>query len=127
MFGGTNITFIADLRAALPETPILVLTPGDTVNEGQTKSSLRIVQVAKQMREVADEAGTAFWDFREAMGGDGSIIGFTKRGLTGKDHIHFGPEGSQLMGNRLLCAVWDDLASYLEARPEAGCAQGSSR
>lgn len=114
-------SFIEQLRAALPETPILILGPGDTVREGQTKSDPRIVAVAKQMREVAEEAGTAFWDFREAMGGDGSIIGFTKRGLTGEDHIHFGPEGSQLMGNRLLCAMFDDLHTHLEKHPEAGC------
>jgi hypothetical protein len=78
--------------------------------------------VAKQMREVAEEAGTAFWDFREAMGGDGSVVGFTKRGLTGEDHIHFGPEGSALMGNRLLCAMFDDLHAHIDKHPDAGCA-----
>lgn len=118
---GYATSFIGELRAALPSTPILVLTPGDTVKEGQTKSDPRIVAVAKQMREVADETGTAFWDFREAMGGDGSIIGFTKRGLTGQDHIHFGPEGSAFMANRLLCAMFDDLNARVDEKPEMGC------
>jgi lysophospholipase L1-like esterase len=114
--------FIAQLRSALPETPILILGPSDTVKEGKTTSDPRIVAVAKQMREVAEEAGTAFWDFREAMGGDGSVVGFTKRGLTGEDHIHFGPEGSALMGNRLLCAMFDDLHAHIDKHPDAGCA-----
>ena len=118
---GYTKAFIASLRAALPTTPILVLTPGDTVREGETKSDPRIVEVARQMRDVAAEEGTAFWDFREAMGGDGSIVGFTKRGLTGQDHIHFGPEGSHLMGQRLLCAMWTDLAGHVDKRPDLGC------
>jgi lysophospholipase L1-like esterase len=118
---GFATEFIGDLRAALPNTPILVLGPGDTAREGETKSDPRIVAVDKQMREVADETGVAFWPFREAMGGDGAIIGFTKRGLTGEDHIHFGPEGSKLMGDRLLCAITTSLSTHLTTHPEAGC------
>lgn len=114
--------FLEQLHLALPKTPVLILGPGDTVKSSESQhSDPRIVQVAKQMREVADETGDAFWDFREAMGGDASIIGFTKRGLAGEDHIHFGPEGSALMGNRLLCAMFDDLNAHLEKNPEAGC------
>lgn len=113
--------FIGELDEATPGVPILVLSPGDTVRDGSTKSDPRIVAVVKQMREVAAEMNVAFWDFREAMGGDGSIIGFTKRGLTGEDHIHFGPEGSRLMGDRLLCAVTQSFSGYLAEHPNAGC------
>jgi hypothetical protein len=118
---GFATEFIGDLKEALPSVPILVLSPGDTVREGETKSDPRIVAVVKQMREVATDTGVAFWDFREAMGGDGSIIGFTKRGLTGEDHIHFGPEGSRLMGDRLLCAMTTSFTAHLGAHAEAGC------
>ena len=50
-------TFITELQAALPSVPLLVLGPGDTVKEGQTKSDPRIIAVSKQMREVAAETG----------------------------------------------------------------------
>lgn len=113
--------FIAELREALPSVPILLLGPSDTVREGEKKSDPRIVAVVKQMREVATETQVAFWDFREAMGGDGSVIGFTRRGLTGKDHIHFGPEGSRVMGDRLLCALSSSLSEYLRTHPRSGC------
>jgi lysophospholipase L1-like esterase len=113
---------LAALRTALPSVPILLLGPGDTARDGETKSDPRIISVAKQIREVAAESGVAFWDFREAMGGDGSIIGFTKRGLTGADHIHFGPEGSHLMGDRLLCALSSSFVAHAGAHPQAGCA-----
>ena len=61
------------------------------------------------------------------MGGDGAIIGFTKRGLTGEDHIHFGPEGSRLMGDRLLCAMTTSFATHLTAHPNAGCAESAAK
>ncbi|HVJ91837.1 MAG TPA: GDSL-type esterase/lipase family protein [Labilithrix sp.] len=112
---------IAELRTALPKAPILLLSPGDTASSGAKKSAPRIVAVVQQLREVARETGVAFWDFREAMGGDGSIINFTKRGLTGQDRIHFGPEGSQLMGDRLLCALSSSFAEHVAKQPNAGC------
>ena len=114
-------SFLADLKDALPNTPILILGPSDTVRGDEEKSDPRIVQVVNQMRQVALDTNVAFWDFREAMGGDGSVVGFTKRGLTGEDHIHFGPEGGKLMGDRLLCSMTSTFGNYLIAHPEAGC------
>jgi lysophospholipase L1-like esterase len=115
--------FVEELKTALPNTPILILSPGDTVKDGETKSDPRIISVVKQMREVATETNVAFWDFRAAMGGDAAIIGWTKRGLTGEDHIHFGPEGSRVMGDRLFCALDKAFQSYASEHKTAGCAK----
>lgn len=101
-----------DLRAALPHTPILMLSPPDTVTGSETHSSKRIVAVIDQLRELAQAEKVAFWDFRQAMGGDGASIAFTRRGLTGEDHIHFGVEGSKLMGDRLLCSASRAFAAW---------------
>lgn len=113
--------FIAELRASMPGVPVLVLTPPDTVKAEAVTSDPRIVQVANMTREVAQETDSAWWDFREAMGGDGSMVGFEKRGLAGPDRIHLGREGSELMASRLLCALFDDLGAHVEKNPEAGC------
>ncbi len=118
---GYATEFIGDLRDALPNLPVLVLTPGDTVKHGATKSDPRIVEVAKQMKKVAQGTHSAFWDFREAMGGDGAMVNFAKRGLAGEDRIHFGPEGSQVMAQRLLCAMAEGLSAHLAKHPDAGC------
>lgn len=115
--------WIAQLRAAKPNVPILILSPGDTVRGSEKKSDPRIVAVAKQLREVAEEEGVAFWDFREAMGGDASAIPFSRRGLLGGDRIHFGAEGSALMGDRLLCAMSTGMGSYVKEHASAGCTQ----
>jgi lysophospholipase L1-like esterase len=114
-------SFLHDLKDALPGVPILIMSPSDTAKDGDTKSDPRIVQVIDQMRKVAKDEGVAFWDFREAMGGDGAVIGFTKRGLTGEDHIHFGPEGSKLMGDRFLCSFTNAYSAFIAKNPEAGC------
>jgi hypothetical protein len=129
---GTNVMFVPpnreyaletlrSFKAALPGVPILLLSPADTAKDGDEKSEPRIVAVIKQLREVAAEASVAFWDFREAMGGDGAIQKFTKRGLAGDDHIHFGPEGSRLMGDRLLCALGSAFRAYVASHADAGC------
>jgi hypothetical protein len=113
--------FIAEVRASLPGVPILVLTPPDTVKAESVKSDPRIVQVAAMTKEVAEETDSAWWDFREGMGGDGSMLPFEKRGLAGPDRIHLGKEGSELMASRLLCALFDDLGAHVEKHPDAGC------
>lgn len=119
-------SFLHDLKEALPRAPILIMSPGDTAKDGATKSDPRIVAVIEQMRKVAKDEGVAFWDFREAMGGDASILGFTKRGLTGEDHIHFGPEGSRLMADRFLCSFTSGYSAFVAKNPQAGCATAAA-
>lgn len=117
--------FITELRASIPNVPVLILGPGDAAHDGGEKSDPRIGQIIKQMKEVATETDSAFWDFREAMGGENSIFMFTKRGLTGEDHIHFGPEGSHLMGDRLLCSMTTSFSAHLAEHKDAGCVPSS--
>jgi hypothetical protein len=115
------LEFLGEVQASLPGVPILILGPSDTVRGDEQTTDPRIPKLITQMRGVAKAKGAAFWDFREAMGGDGSIIKFTKRGLTGADHVHFGPEGSALMADRLLCALSERVSAHVEKKPEAGC------
>lgn len=113
--------FIGELRASIPKVPILLLGPADTAQGRTEQTPRRILALVDQLRKVAQETGVAFWDFREAMGGDGSSVRFTRRGLTGRDHIHFGPAGSALMANRLLCAMSSSLSAHLAEHASAGC------
>lgn len=114
--------FLGELRASLPGVPVLLLSAADGPRPGDpTRTDPRVLAVVEQVRKVAVETDAAFWDLREAMGGEGSMIRFSRRGLTGADHVHFGPAGSALVGDRLLCAMFDGLAARLEKHPEAGC------
>lgn len=112
---------ITTLRDALPGLPVLMLTPPDSVKMGESKSDPRIVQLVKQLREVSEETGAAFWDFRAAMGGDAAYLDFMKRGLAANDRAHLSKTGNEVMGQRLLAALFQDIARRIEKKPDAGC------
>jgi lysophospholipase L1-like esterase len=113
---------LADFRAALPHTPVLILSPPDIVLQPSDQhSDPRIVRLARQMKAIAAEQGAAFWDFREAMGGDASIQTFVQRGLAATDRVHLTRAGGALMGNRLVYALFGDLQPWLRDHPAAGC------
>jgi lysophospholipase L1-like esterase len=113
---------LAEFRAALPGASLLLVTPADTMLDfNAPHSDPRILAVGEQLRELAFEIGVAFWDFRQAMGGDASIRAFITRGLAEPDRVHLTRGGAELMADRMLCALAADRRAYLAARPEAGC------
>lgn len=113
---------LEDFRAALPETPILLLSPPDIVlHASDEHSDPRIVALAKQMKRIAADNDAAFWDFHGAMGGDAAIKRWVKLGLGAPDFIHLTPAGGALMGNRLVFALFKDLQGWLALHPHAGC------
>jgi hypothetical protein len=112
---------IATIREALPDVPIVLITPPDSVKPGERKTDPRILGLVHQLREVAEEDGVAFWDFRAAMGGEASYLDFMKRGLAANDRAHLSKTGNELMGQRLLSALFTDVAARLESKPDAGC------
>ena len=98
---------IAALREGRPDLPVLLMSPPDSVKMGERKTDPRIVGLVTQLREVAEESGAAFWDFRAAMGGEASYLDFMKRGLAANDRAHLSQQGSALMGQRFLSALFD--------------------
>jgi hypothetical protein len=111
-------SIVAMHRAALPNAPILIMTPGD---RGQ-KDTFYFTKIAvEQRRELAGELETAMWDLWTAMGGRGSMARFKVRGLALSDYAHFNEKGGAWVGDRLLQELWRDLARYVAAHPRAGC------
>jgi hypothetical protein len=113
---------LKDFRAALPNTPILILSPPDIVLHGEDEhSDPRIVNLAKQMKDIAAKQNAAFWDFREAMGGDVSIKKFQKMGLAAGDYVHLSKDGGAIMGNRIVYSLFADMQGWLAKNVDAGC------
>jgi lysophospholipase L1-like esterase len=113
---------LADFRAALPEAPILIMSPPDIVLSGtDVHSDPRIVALGKQLKEIAADQGAAYWDFRAAMGGDASIKTFVRKGLARPDYVHLTPSGAAIMGNRLVYALFEAMQPRLHEAAEAGC------
>ncbi|MGO9838088.1 MAG: GDSL-type esterase/lipase family protein [Polyangiaceae bacterium] len=112
---------IARLRRAMPDVSILIMTPPDW-GEGGTKWTPGWMRKAEeQLRRVADEAPAAFFDFRRAMGGEGSMARFEDRGMTQGDGIHFNQKGGAYVGQRVVDALGRAFAAWAHDRPRAGC------
>ena len=105
-------------REALPEVPILMLSPTDRGRAHTFPLTLRVVE---QRRQIAADNGAAFWSAFEAMGGRDSMRSFKRRGLAEYDYVHFTKEGGAYLGDRLIYALWRELAAYLTETPAAGC------
>jgi hypothetical protein len=78
--------------------------------------------VEHELWRAAEESATAFFDFRSAMGGDGSMQRFQKAGMTQGDYMHFNARGGAFMGDRVVYAIWRAFESWARAHPSAGCA-----
>lgn len=114
---------IKTIREAIPNVPVVLVSPPDSEKPGSTKTDPRIMSLVKQLREVAAENNAAFWDLRAAMGGDGAFLEFMKRGLAASDRVHLSREGNIVIGQRLLAALFEDVKARLAAHPDAGCAR----
>jgi hypothetical protein len=113
---------IEEMRAALPNAAIMLVSPPDYLRDKRgPDSDPRIIKVSREMREVAEETGVAFWDYRAAMGGDGSMMTFIRKGLVTSDHVHLNQTGHDVMMDRLMHALFVDLAKWREKHPDAGC------
>jgi hypothetical protein len=116
------------LRAALPDAAILIVGPPDrsharsaSEREGETKAC----SAAEQ--KVAHERGVAFWGFQEAMGGEGAVFGFYRRGLVSGDRLHLTPKGAEYMGARLLAAIGQGFEAWSADHPRTACGEALER
>lgn len=97
------------LRSGAPNAGCLIVTPLDQgTRDGGTPMTKPAVkrQVAVQQK-VAAEAGCAFWNAFEAMGGDGAIVAWGKRKppLAWTDLLHLSAAGQDLVGQGLADAI----------------------
>lgn len=109
-------------RAALPDAAILIVGPPDR-SHARSGSDREVETKACSAAEqrIAHERGVAFWGFQEAMGGEGSVFGFYRRGLVSGDRLHLTPKGAELMGGRLLAAISAGFEAWSADHERAGC------
>lgn len=115
---------IARFREATPGVAVLVMTPVDQVESQKAWRSVpNLTLVAKQNEAIAAATGSAFWDFRGAMGGEASMRKFIASGMGQADGIHLTQRGASYMGRRIVYALWRGLGEHVKANPAAGCAR----
>lgn len=121
--GAAMTEFVGRHREARPGVPFIIMSPPDLAGGtmGVPAKSVRINQVAKAKLRTAKELKSGYWDFREAMGGEQSIVRFAENKMAWTDFIHLTEPGGRLMGGRFAIALLRDFQRYLELHPEAGC------
>jgi len=100
------------LRRASPTASILVLGPGDrwAQSRGKWHEVAGIDGIIAAQRTACREAGCAFWDTRQRMGGEGAMRDWITAGLGQGDHVHFTAAGYR----RLAAALFEDLIGRYE-------------
>ena len=94
------------------DTDEAAVPPPEPLGPPRTKPGMpRLVAV---QREVAAEAGCAFWSSYDAMGGAGSLIAWTKRrpALAFTDWVHLSPAGQAALGDLLADAILRDYEAW---------------
>ena len=115
-------TALASFRAALPDTPMMLMSPPD-VGKGPKDwtSDPRIEKMATLFRDIATAEHLLYWDFWRAMGGTGSIKRFAQNQIALRDFVHLGWKGGALMGRRFSHELVRGFTAYVMEHPEAGC------
>jgi lysophospholipase L1-like esterase len=92
---------IRRIRAALPETSIMLMSPMDrgTHSGGEIVTMPAIPKLVDTQRRVARETGCAFFDTFHAMGGEGTMARWYlgQPRLVSADLIHPGPAGGKMI------------------------------
>jgi lysophospholipase L1-like esterase len=113
------------LRAALPLASILLVGPPDC--ERRMRSHLvafpHLDQVIEIQRAVAVENGCAFWDWRAAMGGPGSVRQWVQAGLGQGDYTHLTAAGYRMTGSALFDELITQYNRFLAIRAETNHGQ----
>jgi lysophospholipase L1-like esterase len=115
---------IARLRAALPETALLIMSPmdrGHRTGPGQIETMPTIPRIVEIQRRVARETGCGFFDTFQAMGGPGTMSRwYTEQPrLVSADFIHPYPAGGKIIAKLIVKELEAGLARYQHQAPEA--------
>lgn len=114
-FGGNTVPYIKKtgfyrksftkelnyIKELCPDAAIIVIGPSDMSRKenGRFITWESVEPVRDALRDAALDAGCAFWDMYEAMGGYNSMDAFARADppLAQTDYVHFTPKGANLM------------------------------
>ncbi len=124
-WGGELRRVIRRLRAALPGTSILLMSPmdrGDKDSGGNIVTLAALPRLVAMERQIAVEEHVAFFNTFEAMGGVGTMARWyaSEPRLVGSDFIHPMPAGARIVGELLFSAIhkgYDDYRGAPEGAP----------
>lgn len=95
------------LKSSYPSADVLLMGIGDRGQKsgGQVHSIATAPNMVAAQRDVARRTGIAFWDIREAMGGEDAIVDWRERKLVNADYIHLNHKGGEALAQLFVDAL----------------------
>lgn len=97
------------LKAAAPKASILIVAPMDRAEKNESNDTLHTKPIIKKLvecqKKVAAESGVGFWNLYEAMGGEGTMAKWVRKGLGGSDLTHPSAQGGEILGDLMYKAL----------------------
>ena len=108
---------VGRVRAALPETSILLMSPMDRgvkAASGEIDTIPSIPRLVEMESAIAADSGVAFFNTYEAMGGAGTMARWymSEPRLVGADYIHPMPAGAKIIGELLFTSLRQGFNQY---------------
>lgn len=96
-YADAMVKVVNTIRSCYPSADILLLGIGDRgQKQGTSVASIATAPaMVRVQRDVARRTGVAFWDMRQAMGGQGAAVDWHNRGLVNADYIHLNHKGGK--------------------------------
>lgn len=101
-------------KKAAPKASILVIGNGDMGQHisGEAQSYTYVRCLSDVQKNAALRAGCSFWSLLDAMGGDNSILTWSRKGLSSLDG-HLSPSGQKIMANLIFKALMVEYNNYV--------------
>ncbi len=117
VYGKELAEIVRRVRAALPDTSILLMSPmdrGTRESGGEIGTVPTIPKLVTIQQQVAIDTRTGFFNTFLAMGGPGTMGQWyqAEPRLVGGDFIHPMPAGAKIVGNLLYQALFDSYNQY---------------
>jgi lysophospholipase L1-like esterase len=113
---------VEKIKLAAPDASILIASPLDRAENVaggmRTKPIMKKIVAAQQ--NVAKTTGVAFWNTYEAMGGEGSMAKWMRKGLGGGDLTHPTPAGAEVIGDLFFRSLQTGFEAWLSRHGDAG-------
>jgi hypothetical protein len=114
----TMLAVLRQGRQAVPQAGCLVLSAMDRAERRgtQLRSMDVIPALVAEQRRAATDAGCAFFDTFQAMGGPGAMPAWVQRGLGQADLTHPTGSGSEVLGKWIYRALMQGYGEYLKRK-----------
>ncbi len=106
---------ISRMQKYFPNSSILVLgcsDRGERSPGGGFRTMSGIKELISYQRKMCHDRGIAFWDMREAIGGDGAMNYMSKEKMSAKDMTHINYKGGSYIAGKLFSALENGKMNY---------------